>query len=202
MSALDHPSPELVVLLDDGGRAIGTAPKSEVHHARTPLHLAFSAYLFSHGGELLLTRRAAAKATFPGLWTNSVCGHPGPGESLPAAVRRRALDELGLLVGDLRLVLPRFAYHAEMGGVVEHEMCPVYIGWIGRDQPMAVDPAEVGETAWVPWDRFAPEARRGERVLSPWCVEQVVALDALGPSPAAWPAADPQLMPPAAASPG
>ena len=31
---------ELVVLLDDDGGPIGTAPKSEVHHRNTPLHLA------------------------------------------------------------------------------------------------------------------------------------------------------------------
>ena len=61
---------ELVVLLDDQGRPIGTAPKATVHTATTPLHRAFSCYLFSPTGELLLTRRATLKHTFPGLWTN------------------------------------------------------------------------------------------------------------------------------------
>ena len=54
-------SQELVVLLDDVGRSIGTAPKSEVHHDSTPLHLAFSCYLFDHAGHVLLTRRALDK---------------------------------------------------------------------------------------------------------------------------------------------
>ncbi len=81
---------ELIVLLDDDGTAIGTMPKPLVHHGETPLHRAFSAYLFDDRGRLLITRRAADKQTFPGMWTNTVCGHPGPGEDDAAAIARRA----------------------------------------------------------------------------------------------------------------
>ena len=87
---------ELIVLVDDDGTAIGTMPKPEVHHGETPLHRAFSAYLFDDAGRLLITRRAQDKATFPGMWTNTVCGHPGPDEDDAAAIARRAAFELGL----------------------------------------------------------------------------------------------------------
>ena len=40
MTDADH-----VVLLDDEGRAIGTAPKSSVHGTDTALHLAFSCHV-------------------------------------------------------------------------------------------------------------------------------------------------------------
>ncbi|MDX5398946.1 MAG: isopentenyl-diphosphate Delta-isomerase, partial [Actinomycetes bacterium] len=121
---------ELVVLADAQGHRIGTMPKAEVHHGDTPLHLAFSCYVFDPAGRLLVTRRALDKATFPGLETNSVCGHPGPGEELADAVVRRAAHELGLTLEDVRLVLPQYSYRAEFRGVVEHELCPVFAAFV------------------------------------------------------------------------
>lgn len=188
---------ELVVLLDEHGRAVGTQDKATVHHGATPLHLAFSAYLLDPDGALLVTQRASSKVTFPGVWTNSVCGHPGPDEALDAAARRRARDELGVAVGELRLVLPEFSYVAEQDGVVENERCPVFVGVVpGRE--LALDPAEVGGAEWVPWATFAAEVLDGRRAVSSWCREQVAQLVALDPDPARWPAADASLLPPAA----
>ena len=188
---------ELVVLLDDSGRATGTADKATVHTADTPLHLAFSAYLFDERGRTLVTRRALDKRTFPGVWTNSVCGHPEPGESLPEAVRRRAERELGVRVGELRLVLPEFAYRAEMRGVVENETCPVYAGWLDAGESVSGAADEVAEVEWVLWPELV-EAVAAGRPMSPWCTEQLPQLAELGADPTAWPEADDALLPPAA----
>ena len=185
------------MLLDDAGQAIGTADKASVHDADTALHLAFSAYLFDDGGRLLVTRRALSKRTFPGVWSNSVCGHPAPGERLPDAARRRAARELGVEVGPLRLVLPRFAYRAEMQGVVENELCPVYAGWLAPRAAVGLAADEVAESEWVPWGRFVDQVTSG-RAVSQWCREQVDELVALGPDPKAWTEADDALLPPAA----
>lgn len=191
-------SAEEVVLLDASGRAVGTAPKGQVHHATTPLHLAFSAYLFSDQGQLLVTQRALGKATFPGVWTNSVCGHPGPGEALTEAVRRRAASELGLRVHRLRLVLPGFGYRAEMDGVVENELCPVFVGWLRRDAALRPDPREVEAVEWVGWGAFAAGVLDGGRTVSRWCRQQVSELVRLGDEPSAWPEGDRTHLPPAA----
>jgi isopentenyl-diphosphate delta-isomerase len=166
---------ELVVLLDEQGNAVGTADKATVHHRDTPLHLAFSCYLFDDRGQLLLTRRALGKKTWPGAWTNTCCGHPGPDEDLADAVRRRVGQELGLGIEDLRLVLPAFRYRAVMSdGCTENEMCPVYVGRASGD--LHADAAEVDDARWVPWTELRTEVLAGTREISPWCREQIAAL--------------------------
>ena len=165
-------SREQVVLLDERGQPIGVADKATVHHAATPLHLAFSCYVFDDAGAVLVTRRALHKPTWPGAWTNSVCGHPGPGEDLRDAVRRRARDELGLRLTGIRIALPQFRYRAVMpDGTVENEICPVYLARTA--DPVRPEPAEVDDFTWVPWTEFRASVLDGSREVSPWCVEQV-----------------------------
>jgi isopentenyl-diphosphate Delta-isomerase len=174
---------ELIVLVDDDGRAIGTMPKPQVHHGETPLHRAFSAYLFGDDGRLLVTRRALSKQTFPGMWTNTVCGHPGPGEADHDAIARRARFELGLGVADVRPALPGYRYRAEFLGVVENEICPVYIGrFTGIPAP---EPAEVEEWELLPWPDFRARQDREGDAWSPWCREQAQLIEEAGLAPAA-----------------
>ena len=188
-TAIEH-----VVLLDDLGRAVGRARKADVHGPDTPLHLAFSCYVFDSEQRLLLTQRAWHKVTWPGVWTNTCCGHPAPGEPFVEAVRRRTQQELGLVLDDLRLVLPEFRYRVAMAdGTVEHELCPVFVARTAG--PVHADPAEVANHRWVPWGAWRADVLAGRADVSPWSVLQVAALP---PEPYAAPAADPDLLPPAA----
>jgi isopentenyl-diphosphate Delta-isomerase len=189
---------EEVVLLDESGVAAGTASKADVHHADTPLHLAFSCYVFDGRGDLVVTRRARSKATFPGVWTNTFCGHPAPGEPMDLAIRRRARQELGIDVDELRLVLPGFRYRAEQGGVAENEMCPVFVARTAA-APGEPDPSEVDEIRTVAWAPFRDDVLAGSWPgISPWCADQVRDLTRLGPDPVAWAPGDPRALPPAA----
>jgi isopentenyl-diphosphate delta-isomerase len=186
------------VLLDNAGNAIGTADRTLVHTADTPLHLAFSSYVFDPNGRLMLTRRAAHKRTWPAVWTNSCCGHPTPGESMTAAVRRRLRFELGIrLDADVQPVLPAFRYRAVMGnGIVENELCPVFR--VVADVVPQPNPDEVDAVDWVLWPEFAESVLDGSREVSPWCVLQVRELAALGNDPLSWQIADAALLPAAA----
>ncbi|MCP2257749.1 isopentenyl-diphosphate delta-isomerase [Streptoalloteichus tenebrarius] len=164
--------PERVVLLDEHRRPVGTADKRTVHHAHTPLHLAFSCYVFDGRGNVLVTRRALAKRTWPGVWTNSFCGHPAPGEELADAVRRRAGHELGLDLVDVELVLPDFAYRATApDGTVENEVCPVFRA-TAAGEPVP-NPDEVVEWRWAPWSELAELGRVAPWAISPWAAEQL-----------------------------
>ncbi|HKY68032.1 MAG TPA: isopentenyl-diphosphate Delta-isomerase, partial [Acidimicrobiales bacterium] len=179
------PAAEPVVLLDPAGRPSGTLPKGEVHHAGTPLHLAFSCHVVAPDGRVLLTRRAAAKATWPSTWTNACCGHPRPGETLRHAVERRLADELGLRPRRLALAIPDFVYRAAMDdGPVEHELCPVVVAEV--DGQPAPDPTEVDGVAWVGWEDLRSRAERDPGSLSPWSVRQIGQLATLAGTPLAW----------------
>ncbi len=158
---------EQVVLLDDAGETIGVADKVAVHTADTALHLAFSCHVYNALGQVLVTRRALGKLTWPGVWTNSFCGHPAPGESMAGAITRRAQHELGVTLTGLEVVLPDFRYRAvDASGIVENEVCPVY-----RAETMDAvvpNPDEVAEFAWVAPAALKAAALAAPYAFSPW----------------------------------
>ncbi|OIJ32632.1 isopentenyl-diphosphate Delta-isomerase [Microbacterium sp. LCT-H2] len=161
-----------VTLLAEDGTAVGILPKSEVHTTDTPLHLAFSCYVQDREGRLLVTRRALGKRTWPGVWTNSFCGHPQPGEDMIEAVRRRGSEELGIQVTDVRLALPDYRYRAvDASGIVENEICPVHIAVVDG-QPVA-NPDEVAQWEWVDVDDLLAAVTRTPFAFSPWLAEQL-----------------------------
>ena len=165
-------TPERVILLDDQHQPAGTALKSEVHTESTPLHLAFSCHVLNAEGEVLVTRRALGKRTWPGVWSNSFCGHPGPDEPFEDAIARRARQELGLEVRDITLVLPEFRYRAtDASGVVENEFCPVYTA-VTDAQPRPVE-SEVSEYAWTSPQELVTAVEAAPYAFSPWLGEQV-----------------------------
>lgn len=173
---------ELVVLLGAAGEPVGTMPKADVHGSDTPLHLAFSVYVLDPAGRLLVTRRALSKLTWPGVWTNSCCGHVSPGEAPRSAAVRRLEQELGLTPSAIEVVLPDFAYRAvSPEGVVENEVCPVFVALVDGDP--VPDPGEVAQWAWADWAAFRATAHDAPWALSPWSVLQVAQLPAELPVP-------------------
>ena len=170
---------ERVVLLDANGHPVGTDLKSVVHTEDTPLHLAFSCHVVNPAGEVLVTRRALAKKTWPGVWTNSFCGHPQPDEPAVDSVARRAAFELGLEFSDLELVLPDFRYRAvDASGIVENEVCPVYLARV--DAEPVPNPHEVMDVAWVDPLVLGESVARTPWAFSPWLVLQARQLPLLG----------------------
>jgi isopentenyl-diphosphate Delta-isomerase len=171
-------TPEQVVLVDEAGAAIGTADKVAVHTSETALHLAFSCHVYDAEGRVLVTRRALGKLTWPGVWTNSFCGHPAPGEPLEAAIARRGLFELGITVSEITVVLPDFRYRAvDASGIVENEVCPVFRAV--SEGPVIANPDEVSEYAWVSPDSLHAAAVAAPYAFSPWVGWQLEQLAAL-----------------------
>lgn len=165
-------TPEQVILLADDGSPIGVADKHTVHTDDTPLHLAFSCHVFDDEGRVLVTRRALAKLTWPGVWTNSFCGHPAPGESFDDAVVRRAERELGLEIESLELALPDFRYLAiDASGIVENEICPVFTARAAG--PVTPNPDEVAEWRWADAAELSLAVSLTPWAFSPWLALQL-----------------------------
>lgn len=162
---------EYVVLLGEDGEPVGTELKKAVHTAETPLHLGFSCHVINDQGQVLTTRRSLHKQTWPGVWTNSFCGHPQPDERLEDAVLRHARHELGLELKDVQEALPTFRYRAtDASGRVENEICPVFTAQaVGAPR---LNPEEVSELRWVAPTALGSALAAAPWAFSPWLVEQ------------------------------
>ncbi|MCY3677080.1 MAG: isopentenyl-diphosphate Delta-isomerase [Gemmatimonadetes bacterium] len=171
---------EEVILVDRSDREIGRSEKMTAH-IKGWLHRAFSVFVFDDRGFLLLQRRAESKYHTPGLWTNTCCSHPRPGEQVLYAGRRRLREEMGFSC-DLSRAFS-FLYHARFpNGLVEHELDHVLVGhWNGTPSP---DPGEVRDWRWVASDVLTPLLLTDRQLFTPWFVlayTELVARDAAPP---------------------
>ncbi|MFD9125040.1 isopentenyl-diphosphate Delta-isomerase [Kitasatospora sp. NPDC059571] len=138
----------LLELVDDDGLTIGTAEKHWAHQQPGRLHRAFSVFLFDQHGRLLLQQRALSKYHSPGVWSNTCCGHPYPGEQPFAAAARRTAEELGTApallceAGTVRYDLPD-----EASGLIEREWNHLFVGLVTAEPKP--DPAEVADYRFV-----------------------------------------------------
>lgn len=162
---------EYVVLVDRNNKVLGTAPKLKAHNQNTALHRGFSLFLFNSNGELLLQQRSKKKKTWPLVWSNSVCGHPMLGESNVDAARRRVFFELGIkLNNSIREILPNFSYRVEKDGILENEICPVFIAFT-NSKPI-INKDEIESIRWVKWQNFLDEINQKPGTYSVWCEKE------------------------------
>jgi isopentenyl-diphosphate delta-isomerase len=152
--AATTPMTEELILVNERNRAIGRGEKLAVHKAGL-LHRAFSIFLVAPDGRLLLQRRSRAKYHSGGLWANSCCGHPRPGETTLRAAERRLGEELG---ASSRLHFGfRTHYHADFAnGLAENEIVYVYFGVLPAE--LKPNPAEVASVTLLSLDELQRDA--------------------------------------------
>jgi isopentenyl-diphosphate Delta-isomerase len=147
---------EYVILVDGNDKTTGVMEKMEAHR-KGFLHRAFSVFIFSHQGELMLQQRSFSKYHSPGLWTNTCCSHPRIDEENLTAAHRRMKEEMGFDC-DLDEAFS-FTYKAEVGnGLIEHEFDHVFIG--KYDKAPVINPEEA--TNW----RFASMSELKKDILT------------------------------------
>ena len=155
---------EQVILVDSSDREKGTMGKEQAHREGR-LHRAFSVFLFNEAGELLLQRRAAGKYHSAGLWTNSCCSHPRPGETAMEAAVRRTKEEMGITASVEKLF--DFVYFTPLeNGYFEYEFDHVFFGKT-NEQPRP-DPAEVMDTKWMSAEAIAADLDANPSAYTFW----------------------------------
>jgi isopentenyl-diphosphate Delta-isomerase len=135
-----------VITVNEKDEETGTMEKMEAHE-KGVLHRAFSVFILNDQGELLVHQRAEGKYHSGGLWTNTCCSHPMPGEDTLSAAKRRTKEEMGI-EAELEPMFS-FIYRAEVGnGLIEHELDHVLSGI--HNGPCSPDPEEVKDHRYLP----------------------------------------------------
>lgn len=164
---------EQVILVDECDRPVGVAEKMQAHRDGL-LHRAFSIFVLNSKGELLLQKRSRSKYHSGGLWTNTCCSHPRPGETTEAAARRRLQEEMGFNC-DLREIFS-FTYQANLdNGLSEHEFDRVFVGEF-NGEPI-LNPGEAEDWRWIEINNLRDDIQAHPDLYTFWlkvCFEKFV----------------------------
>lgn len=173
MSGENNEYLEEVILVDKNDVECGTMEKMEAHKNGGTLHRAFSVFIFNTKGELLLQRRAEHKYHSGGLWTNTCCSHPRPGETTREAGNRRLVEEMGM---ECKLVeLFSFEYKAQLDhDMTEWELDHVLLGL--SDNEPNINKDEVAEFKYMPLNEIDNDLKSNPQNYTEWfkiCFERV-----------------------------
>jgi isopentenyl-diphosphate delta-isomerase len=153
-----------VILVNEKDEVIGHMEKMEAHE-KALLHRAFSVFIFNSKGELLLQQRALHKYHSAGLWTNTCCSHPRPGESTESAALRRLKEEMGMICPLTHK--SAFVYQIKFkNGLTEHEYDHVFIGECDTDPK--INPEEVNTFKWVSMTELKAQLKREPERYTYW----------------------------------
>lgn len=134
------PGDELVDVVDDDDRVVGTVTRRQMR-ARRLLHRSVGIAVLGSDGRLLVHRRSDAKDLWPGRWDLAVGGVVGAGESYEVAAARELGEEMG--VNGVLVPIGR-------GTFVDADVasfCQCYS--LVHDGPFCFDDGEVVEIRWV-----------------------------------------------------
>ena len=153
-----------VILVDEHDNALGAMDKMEAHQ-KGLIHRAFSIFIFNSRGEMLLQQRALNKYHSAGLWSNSCCSHPLPGEEVKEAATRRLNEELGFETSLEKIF--DFIYRVSFeNGLVENEFDHVFVGHY--DGKVKMNSEEVNDYVFKPMEQIGLELKNKPENYTEW----------------------------------
>ena len=163
-----------VIMVDKFDHELGTMDKIEAHKQGT-LHRAISVFIFNPEGEWLLQKRSNNKYHSGGLWSNTCCTHPYPGESIEQAAHRRLQEEMGMVNIKLQK-LYSFVYQASLDHeLTEYELDHVFIGI--SDLMPQINCDEVAEYSYYTNEILLKLLKQNPNTFTAWfgmCVKRVM----------------------------
>ena len=161
-------STENVILVDPEDHPMGEIEKITAHRYAM-LHRAFSVFVFRRRNnklELLLQQRNKTKYHSGGLWTNTCCSHPHPGEDLIQSAEKRLKNEMGIAV-KLKAI-GKFHYVAPFAnGLTENEIDHVLIGNYNAND-ILINPDEVQTYRWISITALQHDLATHPKKYTPW----------------------------------
>jgi isopentenyl-diphosphate Delta-isomerase len=155
---------ENVILVDTNDTPVGQMEKLKAH-LKGELHRALSILIFNSDGEILLQQRAFSKYHTPGLWSNTCCSHPRPGEDSLEAATRRLQEEMGFTTPLIKSF--DFIYKAHFdNGLIEHEFDHVFFGTF--DGEPVINPEEANDFEWVKLNNLMEDMRSSPENYTVW----------------------------------
>ncbi len=175
MATRNTPIKEYVILVDENNREIGQEEKLKTHEIGA-LHRAFSVFIFDKNKHMLLQKRAYTKYHSAGLWSNTCCGHPRPGEETIVAAKRRLFEETGIIC-HLRPAHV-FTYRAELSqtNLIEHEIDHVFYGFYNGEPSPNKD--EIAQMRWIGNQELSQELLQQPQAFTAWFEQAFKAMQA------------------------
>jgi isopentenyl-diphosphate delta-isomerase type 1 len=158
-------------IVDEKGKVISKAPRSQVHGNPNLIHQTVHLHVFNSKNQLFLQKRAADKDLYPGRWDTAVGGHVDSGETVEAALIRESMEELGIQVDQIK---PLFRYI--MRNKWESEM--IHAFEMVHDGPFNLDPKEI-ETGRF-WSGFELQKMIGQDIFTPNFEQEFAMLKKMG----------------------
>lgn len=153
-----------IILVDKNDKQTGTGEKIEVHRQGL-LHRAFSIFVWNQKGQLMMQQRAKTKYHTPGLWSNTCCSHPKPGEDIIEAAHRRLQQEMGFTC-PLNDEFSIIYYSRFSNNLIEHEYDHVIFGYYNHEP--VINPSEVHHWKWISVSDLVRDAELNPHYYTVW----------------------------------
>jgi len=155
---------EMVAIVDENDNEIGEEEKIKAHQ-EGKLHRAFSIFIFNSKGQMLIQKRVKTKYHSGGLWTNTCCSHPRPGEPIEKASHRRLKEEMGF---DCEISeIFSFTYKVKFdNGIFENEYDHVFLGkFDGKPMPNS---KEIEDWMFIGLDELKKDIKSNPEKYTHW----------------------------------